>query len=197
MPIGDVLINTLVALEDGSKTNATIDFKIKSTDFRRYLTNLGVKTENMSDSFESVGKRIQEIFIQHFDSDQGPDRQGNMQTWPEYSERGRPGTNWIDRKMKDPKNNGGDKLLHYTGRLRASLEKGNEGNIHVVTKTRIEIGTDIEYAHFHQYGFNAANQYGGPYGTEALTSRPIFGLTEEESEEVAQEVFAEQFFKDL
>lgn len=196
MSIGDVLINTLVSLEDGDKTNASVDFKIKSTDFRRFLTNLGKKTDNMNQQFEKVGQRIQEIFIQHFDSDSGPDRNGNLISWDPYSERGKPGTNWIDRKLRSSDNEGGSKLMHYTGRLRNSLEKGGEGNIHVVTKTRIEIGTEVEYAHFNQFGFNAKNKYGS-YDTENLTRRPIFGLTDEESEEVAHEVFAEEFFKDL
>ena len=193
MAIGDTLIKTLVSLENGDKANATVDFKIKSTDLKRFMRNLGAKTEKMADSFEAVGKRIQEIFIEHFDSEQGPDRSGNMIQWDAYSDRStRPKGNWIDNKKQ-----GGDKLMLHTGKLRASLEKGGAGNIHVVTKTRIEIGTDVDYAHYNQFGFDARNQYGGPYGTEDLTRRPIFGLTEEESDEAAQEVFAEQFFKDL
>jgi len=201
MAIGDTLINTLVTLEGGDKAGASVDFKIKSTDFRRFLKNLGMKTENMASEFEAVGQRIQEIFIQHFDSNQGPDENGKIKGWPAYSQRAPKGSNWIDRKdrVKDEKgrtNQGGDKLLHFSGDLRNSLEKGSSGNIHVVTKTRIEIGTDIPYAKYHERGFDAKNQY-GTYDTTDETKRPIFGLTDEESNELAYDIFEEQFFKDI
>jgi phage gpG-like protein len=195
MSIGDVLIDVLTNLEDGTTTDASVSFKINSRDFKRTIKNLGHKIDNMNESFEFMGQLIQGFVLNHFENDTGPDQNGNMVQWPAYSDRTEEGKNWIDKKMKSDKNTGGDKLLHYTGKLKASLQKGGPGNIHIATNRRLEIGTDIPYAMYHQRGFDTIS-HGKTYPTQQETLRPVFGLTDEE-EEIALDEFEKHFFKDL
>ena len=55
---------------------------------------------------------------------------------------------WPDRKTA-----ASHPLLRDTGRLYNSWTKpGAAGNIHRITRDKIEFGTDIEYAKYHEYG---------------------------------------------
>lgn len=195
MGFGDVLIDHLSTAEDSSDPNGSVSFKVKSAGFRRTIEKLGNKIDNMEAAFEFAGQRIAEFFILHFEQDQGPNEAEQMISWPEYSDRAKKGTNWIERKMNDPKNQGGDKLLHYTGALRASLEPGGDGNIFQVSNRQLVIGTEIGYAMFHQEGYNVKS-HGKVYETKEQTKRPFIGLTDEERDQIVDQ-FDEFFFGDL
>src|SRR6187402_1226250 len=83
---GNVLVDVLAELEDSSP-RSEISFEIKSKDFRRYMSRLGEKVDNMESALDSIGSRIFEVFFQHFTNEEGPDphNDNSMIKWPGYN----------------------------------------------------------------------------------------------------------------
>lgn len=75
----------------------------------------------------------------------------------------RPGT--IEARKGDGKS---DKILQDTGKLKQSWQRGAEGNIFQLSPVMVDIGTNIEYAHFHQDGTK------GPYRIAAKNAKALW-----------------------
>lgn len=106
---------------------------------------------------------------------------------------------------KEAMGRSGNNILVFDGHLRNSFQQGKEGNIHEISPNQVVIGTNIEYAHFHQEGHAAKSDRMLPKNGKALfwpgLARPIssarkgalperpFALFQDEDKEEFQEIF--------
>jgi phage gpG-like protein len=191
--IGATLKQVLAQLEDdegnSSGPRSITTFKMKSNDFRRYLSKLGVKLDDMQSSLEYIADQVEKTFINHYFSDTGPDAsETGLDSWPDYYRGGEKDSYkaWKERKGY------GDKLLKLTGVLEKSLYPGGAGHIREVSNRKLEVGTEVGHYIFAHTGFTGKG--GNPTPTD--TRRPIIGLTNEEEQEIIQD-FIDNFFSGL
>lgn len=75
----------------------------------------------------------------------------------------------------DPERKIDPQLLVASGALRRSLTGTSAGT---VRGTTLEYGTDVEYAHFHQYG------------TSRMSARPFLGITDTSARRIVEQLAA-------
>lgn len=196
MSISDVL-KELDAIDEGSNdVEGRIYVKIDSKDLRRSLERLGHKIDNMKTSFEYIGEKILEVFIQHFFDEEGPDQAGRMKKWDDYHvnpdtgrqehlERKRRSSPPIDEKL----------LIGEDNSFLPALERGGPNNIFKVSNNprKLEVGVDIGHAILHNVGYTVKGKGGRVFYTESQMQRPFIGLTEDEENEIISE-FEKEFF---